>query len=122
MTLVDPSANPARTIAASAEAWWLLLDSIRYAQRHRPSVWLRLRPFDHRLKLQRSIRSLYASLPSEHSRALVCSADLQQRSGWAEAEIEALRKSSPVDNRYISTRFFLQRRKAFVNTPSLRQS
>jgi hypothetical protein len=96
MILVDPSANHARTIAASAEDLWLLLDSVQFAPGHRPSLWSRLRLYGHRLILQTSIRTLCAWFLSEHIPLLVCPAVAPPNLGWAENEIEALRKSSPL--------------------------
>jgi hypothetical protein len=96
MILLDPSANPARTVAGSAEALWLLLDSVRFAPGHRPSLWSRLRLYGLRLILQSATRSLGVWLASEHSPLLVCPAVAPPNLGWAEIEIEALRKSSPL--------------------------
>jgi hypothetical protein len=94
MTLDDPSTSPARTIAASAQALSLLLDSVRYAPIRRASLWSRLLFFCHRSILQSSIRSLCALLSSAHSLTVAPCPYLMASSEWSVDEIESLSKSS----------------------------
>jgi hypothetical protein len=91
MTLLDPRANPARTIAASAEDLSRLFGLARFAPARRESLSWQLQFCVARSLFQMSNRILRGLLCTARSQALVFDPPLPSDSTWSDDEIAALK-------------------------------